>query len=468
MTVFNILDKAKIDDIIHSALKILSEVGIKCDHPKTVDILSQKAKITYKNGRIHLDPASVEEFFQKKKKSFADVNSNSAVNANVDFSMGGHWQTWELCDPMTNMPRPAAYDEAIQMARLSESLGAAGCPIPVSPGGINPRLNTLISEKIALIYTKGLGSYLTATDKNEIGIISQMHLAAGRKYKLGLEGFISPLKLNTRVMDVYFDHCDSAELDISVMGIIPMAGATAPLVFPANLSLVLADTLGFDYIMQTVSDGKHGSFGFRLEPFDFKSCNIVFGNPAWCIYRQAITELWEGLTGMRPIGGMFRSSSKMVDAQSIMERTASAVWQAMMGSRIFGAVGQLSVDEVYSPVQAILDREILKYLRGLFYGVNKTGWDDDVDIVALIKEGVEAGGFLDHETTAGYMRKMYDFDVLSKYSNLNAWKAQGCKKIDTLAWEEAKLIIKQYDFELDENKRKDVEKIYNQGIKYLE
>ena len=461
MTVFNILDKIKINDIFYSAIKILNEVGISCDHPKTVDILSQKAKIAYKNGRIHLDPASIETFFQQKKESFTDINLN------MDFRMGGHWQAWELCDPITNMPRPATYDEAIQMARLSESLGGVSCPIPVTPGGIDPRLNTLISEKIALIYTKGLGSFLTATDKDEIRVIAQMHQAAGRKYKLGLEGFISPLKLNSRVMDTYFEHCESTELDISIMGIIPMAGATAPLVFPANLSLMLADTLGFDYIMQTVSDGKHGSFGFRLDPFDFKSSNIAFGTPAWCIYRQAITELWEGLTEMRLIGGMFRSSSKTVDAQAMMERTASAVWQAMLGARVFGAVGQLSVDEVYSPVQAILDREILKYMRDLFYGAHKTGWAEDVDITALVREGVEAGGFLDHDTTAGYLRKMYDFDILSSFSNLNAWKIQGCQKIEALAWKEAKLLISQYDFVLDENKRNEVEKIYNAYVKYV-
>ena len=458
----NILDGKKINDIFYSALKILNEIGIECRHKKTIDLLQQNGKITYKNERIHFDPDAMEEFFHSKVKSFTDT----AIDENMDFKMGSHWHAWELCDPITNMPRPATLDEAAQMARLSEMLGGNGCPIPVAPGGINPRLNTLTSEKIALLNTKKLGGALTATDSEEIKILSQMHQAAGRKYTLGLEGLISPLKVNSKVMDVYFEHCNSTELDISIMGIIPMAGATAPLVFPANLSLMLADALGLDYIMQTISNGKHGSFSFRLDPFDFKSGNIVFGSPAWCVYRQAISELWEGLMGKPMIGGVFRSNSKTVGSQAMMERTASAIWQALLGVRAFSAVGQLSVDEVYSPVQAILDRELLKYLRNIFYG-NKSGWAEDIDIIALVKEGIEDGGFIGHDTTIGYFRRMYDFDILSSYTNLNAWKSQGCKTIEALAWEEAKLLINQHDFVLDDKKRKDVEQIFNAGVKYL-
>jgi len=462
LTFQKILNQAKIDDIYNSALKILGEVGISCPHKKTVDVLMQKGGIEYKNGRIYFDRNSLEECFYKTTKNYAPIN------ADIEFGMGGQWHTWELCDPLTNMPKPASPDETVQMAKLSEALGANGCPIPVAQENINPRMDTLTSEKTALIHTKTLGGSLPVADREEIKIISQMHAAAGRKYTLGLEGLISPLKLNPKIMDIYFEQCGNSGINISIMGIIPMAGATAPLVFPANLALMLAETLGLHYIMQTVSDGKLGCFSFRLDPFDFKSGNIVFGSPMWCLYRQAITELWEGLTGQSLIYGSFRSNSKMADAQSMMERAASAMWQALLGVRVFGAVGQISVDEVYSPVQAILDKEILKYLRNVFKGMNKTGWVEDIDVVTLVQEGVEADGFLDHDTTVGYFRKMYDFDVLSSYANLNTWRNNGSVTINSLAWKEAQSLIRSHDFILDDTKRRDVEKLYNIGVKYIE
>jgi len=462
LTFQKILEQPKIDDIFNSALKILGEVGIYCSHEKTVDMLRQKGSIEYKNGRIYFNRNSLEECFYKTIKSFAYIDTD------IEFGMGGHWHTWELCDPLTNMPRPASPEETVQMAKLSEILGGGSRPIPVAQGNINPRLNTLNSEKIAMIHTKTMGGYLTVTDSEEIKIISQMHTAAGRKYTLGLEGLISPLRLNSKVMDTYFEQRDNPYIDINIMGIIPMAGATAPLVFPANLSMMLAEALGLHYILQTVSDGRLWCFSFRLDPFDFKSGNIIFGSPMWCLFRQAVNELWEGLTGQPIVYGSFRSNAKTVDAQSVMERTASAMWQALLGVRIFGAVGQLSVDEVYSPVQAILDKEILKYLRAVFKGVNQTGWAEDTDVVNLVREGVESGGFLDHDTTVGYFRQMYDFDILSSYANLNTWRSHGGVTINSLAWEEAQSLIRSHDFILDDTKRRDVEKLYDAGVKYIE
>ncbi len=455
-----ILDKKDVQQIYHSALKVLSEVGIQCGHKKMVDILSQKGRIRYDNGRIYLYTDVIDDYFNKRKLEIASRHCDN------EFKMGGQWHSWELCDPVFNRPRPATLEESVQMAKLAEMLGSVGDPIPVTPGGTDPGLHTLLSIKIGLLHTRTLGGKLTATDREEIRILSDMYKAAGRKYTIGVEWLISPLKLNSELINTYFEWCDDPDVDISIMSNIPMAGATAPLVFPANLVLSLAETLALDYISQTVSDGRLEDFSIRLEPFDLKDSNIVFGSPEWCLFKQAVVELYEGIIGKKP-GGIFRTNGKVVDGQTLMERTASFLWQAMIGLRTFSAVGQLCVDEVYSPVQAILDREILKYGQRLCKGINGGCWDDSLDALRIIKEGIDEDTFISHETTFNVFREMYDFSRLTSACNLSAWKSGGSTTLEAKAWEEAQNLISKHDFSLDEASTNEIEKIYQKGVNYI-
>jgi trimethylamine:corrinoid methyltransferase-like protein len=455
---------AAVSRIYADALRVLSEVGVQCDHRRTLDLLSQKSGIRVSSGRILIPIEDVDAHFQARRTQITREMRESEMEPDSrEFRLGGSWNCIEYCDPLTNTPRPATLEESVRMAKLAESLGARGGTIPVSPGATDPRLRTLQSEKIALLHTRTMGGWLTATDREEIAIIAAMHLAAGRRYTLGLEGLISPLKLNGEVMDTWFDWRDSSDLDIGIMGGIPVAGTTAPMIFPANFVLSLAEALALDWIMDTLSDGRHNVFNVRLDPFDMRSANLLFGSAEWCIISKAVRDLMKGLFGMAGRGGAFRTNGKRVDAQTVMERTASFLWQALLGSRVFGAVGQLCLDEVYSPVQAILDRELVRYGERLLKGIPDSCWQPEIDAVSLIREGVVENGFTAMESTSRLYRDFYDLTRLASAENLNTWRRGGSKSMEASAWDEAQHLIQGHDFELEGPARTEVEKLYERG-----
>jgi len=459
-----LLDEAAVARIYRDALRTLEETGVQCDHRRTIDLLLQKSRATVRAGRILIPARDLDSHFQARRKEIArGMERQEEEPESGEFRLGGSWNCLEYCDPQTNMPRPATLAESIKMAKLAEALGARGGTIPVSPGDADPRLKTLLSEKIALLHTRTLGGWLTANDREEIAVLSAMHEAAGRRYTLGLEGLISPLKLNAEVMDTWFDWRDSSALDIGIMGGIPVAGTTAPLLFPANLVLSLAEALALGWIMHTLSDGRHTVFNVRLDLFDMRGSNLLLGSAEWCIVSRCIRELIEGLFGLAGRGGAFRTNGKRVDAQTVMERTASFLWQAMLGARVFGAVGQLCIDEVYSPVQAVLDREIARYGERLVGGIPGSCWQPGVDPVALIREGVMENGFLTHESTSRLYRDFYDLSRLASAENLNTWRKSGAVSLEERAWEEAQALIARHDFELEGSARRDVERLYERG-----
>ncbi len=455
-----LFDKKTKDHIISSALKVLKEIGIECSHEKTVEMLQGKTKIDYVGGRMRLDPDAVMSYIDSKKTPEDDKDK--------EFGMVGPWCSFEICDPVTGDIRPPSEAEVINAAKLIDSItvgwGPFGGCVPMYVSGVPARLATLKAEQIAVTYTRKMGGKLTVTDRDEIELITGMYKVAGRRYKLALQGMISPLRLNTEIMDTFFEQDGNKALDMEISCAIPMSGATAPVVFPAGLIQCVAEAMAVDFIFNLLSDRKFDSLVVRLEPFDMKSNNIVFGSPEWCVLNRACVELEGELRGRPRRYGVFRSNSRRFDAQSVIEGSMVVLFQALNGVRKFGAVGQLCVDEVFSPLQAVLDIQILKYVKRVLADFNGS-WDEEADYMSILREGIADGTFMGHDTTVENFRKFYSYDHLFKYCNLNSWRSDGMKGLEDDAREELKRIVDSHDFELDDAKKAEIARIYSEGEK---
>ena len=457
---------AEIRTVETDAVRLLAEVGLQCDHAATLERLrAAGAKVA--GGRVLLDAGRVEGFFaDRKHRLAADLRAAEARPGSGDFTMGGQWNCLELCDPATNLPKPATTSEAVSMARLSEALGAKGGPIPVAPSDVDPAVRTLVCERIALTHTAGLGSWLTATDPIVLAALTDMYDVAGRRYTVGLEGLISPLKLNGRVLDLYFALAENPRLDLGIMGGIPVLGTSAPFSFPAAMSLALAEAIALDFVMSTLSNGRHTVFNLRLDVFDMRHSNLLFGSPEWCLMSQAVREVHEGIFGFAGSGGCFRSNGKRVDAQTLLERSNSFLWQVMLGSRRFGSVGQTCLDEVYSPVLAVLDGELLRYGKRLAGGLPPSLRDGDCDVVELVREGLE-DGFLATDLTAERFREFQDLERLATAESLGSWRAGGQVGLEERAAARAAELIAGHTFSLAPDQTREIESICQRTCRVL-
>lgn len=429
--------------IYQQALEALQQVGIEFEDAALAQRIVQETGCSWKNGRFYFDRAQIDDFFAMRRPALG------AAKASQTISIGGGWNSWYLCDPLTNLPRRATRNEAVEMAKLAETLGGGRGPIPVVPGDIEPQFHTLECEAIALCHTRGMGGCLTATKPGEIQLLKQMYAAAGRRYLLALEPLISPMRMNPEVLAVYFQWRDDPDIDITIFTPIPMVGATAPVAFPAALVQVLAEALAQDYIFWHLSGGRQrDGFNLRLDPFDMRQGNIAFGSPEWCLCKQALAELWKELMGGDMVTGMFRTNSRRVDAQCVMERTASFLYQVGMGIRHFSAVGQLAVDEVFSPVQAVLDAELAQYGQRLLKGLEDV-WSQEQDSLDILREGIRNHSFLDADSTVELFRDMYDLERFSDTSNVDAWNQAGRPGFEQRAWNKARQLIAEHTFILE-------------------
>ena len=447
--------QSELESILEDALRVLAEVGVACAHEATIARLREQGGVEHRDGRLRFEVAATRDHVLRVRDGRAHAEPDD-----LTLTMDGCWAGLQYCDPATGVVRPGTTDEVIAMTRLWEARGYAGVP-PLQPGDVPPRLVTLACERIALLHSSRLGGSMTVTDPREVEFLIEMNLAAGRRYTLVEQVPISPLRFDDHGLETIHRFLGRPDLNVSVTSSIPMAGATCPLDPRAAMVQSVAEAVAHDRLCQALGLGP-GGMGLRVEPFDFQYSFIVFGSPEWCLYRVLVRQMHEFLSGRAPRGGMFRSVAKRPDAQAAAERTASVLWQALMGIRRFGAVGQLSVDEVFSPQQAVIDQEILAYVQRIIRGHDFSG--EALDPVALIRQGVAEGSFIGVADTVRRFREMYDFPSLFRHWNLGRWHTAGQPDILAEAWRRAQDEIAACTFALPDDQARDVERIHAEAV----
>ncbi len=448
-----------LEAILNDALSVLEKIGVECTHEGVRDRLADQGGVWFVDRRVYFAEARVRAHVEGMR----GLSGKSRSEDDAQFSLGGCWAGLNYCDPETQEVRPASSGEAAKMARLWDARGLSGV-VPVIPGDVPPALATLAAERIALKNSRSLGGSLTVIDPEEVRFLIDMSTAAGRRYHLMEQVGISPLRFDEKGLATALCFLDDPDVDVSLSGFIPMAGATCPLDPRSALVQSLAEELALDVVRSCMGISGSGP-ALRVDPFDLQYAAIVFGSPEWCLYRALVMQMSEHLTGRPTRDGMFRSVAKRPNAQAACERTASVLWQALLGARHFGAVGQLSVDEVFSPQQAVLDQEILGYVKRTIDGLDFR--PEAVDPLALIGEGVREGSFVGVADTVSRFREFCYFPDVFRHWSLGRWRAEGQPSILDEAWARARQEIARSAHRLDEKQERQVDRIYQKAESYI-
>ncbi len=448
---------ADMEKIVNDAIAVLQKIGVYCKHPETIKRMTAIDGIDYHGERLRFSKKPVWNLIEHCRRHTQPM----PPPADGKFVLAGC--SWALfyCDPETLEVRKATTPEARRMARFWDARDVGG-GVPLLPGDVPPELVSITAEHIALTESRKLGGGLAILDPEEVRYHIDMNLAAGRKYLLMQEVPISPLRFNSEGLNVIYEFLDNPDVNLFIAGPIPIAGATTPIEPRAALIQSLAEELAYS-LLRFALTGEQNLWAPRLDPLDMQYAIMTVGSPEWCLLTSMRFQVYEFMTGQTIWSGGFRSMAKQPDAQAVCEKTASMMWQALLGVWRFGSVGQLSMDEVFSPQQAIIDIEIAGYVERLFQGLNC----EEHDPVAMIAEGVEAGGFTGLASTAERFREFFWFPQMFKHWNVGGWHKAGAPRILNIAWEKAQQKIAESTYALPDDQQKEVDRIFQKAIDYI-
>ena len=448
-------------DLVHRAvLKILDETGFACDHPPTVEAVTGLQGARFENGRLKFSPELVSATIEQLRSAGRKHRPAERLRVTAP------WNCLNIIDMDTDEVRPSVAADATSMLKLVASSNDSG-PAPVYPCDLHERLQILWLEKSCLELTPGFGGGVITQDPETIRWIGRLYAAAGRRYTLTVQFLISPLRLDHLALDLLLRFREDPLVDVVAdTSPIPIGGMTAPLFASGLLAQGIAESLGGMIVARCLDlvDADEVLWP-RVDFGDMRDMTVGHSLPESVMIQVLLRDLREHFSGL-PLDLIYlNTNAKRPNAFATVDRMAYMLMLGLAGFREFclGA-GQLSVDEIFSPVQFIIDMEIGRYVQRILDGLVCEGEPDD--IAQVIADGVSEGSFLTHPTTLAALPDLFDSQLFRR-DGVNHWRADGEPMLEQLALDRARQTIDSYHYELEADKQLALDRTFDEACRAL-
>ena len=453
---YNLSGGLEIDQlrVMHTqALDIIEKVGIEVPHKQVCKLLADSNGVRIEGNRVFLTPELVE----KCTKGISYPQGESFEVLSGAYSMN-------ILDMDTNKIRVPVYKDLIEMIKLTDAMDMSVIA-PVTPSDVPVPLQSPVMFKAAWENSsRGIGGgVLTTVEQAEY--VYQMSQVVNKPFALAL-WVISPLKMDSNCLDIIFHFLDrNIEMWVATM---PMTGSTSPIFFIGSYVQSIAETLAAATILKLISRGGKVSYGFkdsfRAYPFDMRYGSIAYGSAEYVLMTLIQMKISDYFDLPRVVKSLI-TTSKQPDAHAAAEKMGHTMAAASAGAQSYSNAGMLSVDEVYSPVQCVIDNEILNYVKRVLKGYE---FSTEVMSADIIREVVQSGeSFLQHGSTIENYKEMMWLPELFEHQMLDQWNDRGQKGVIDRAAAIAREKILQADFQLPDDIQKDLDKIYKHAEKHL-
>ena len=447
------LGSAQIETIHDAVLKILADVGIACKHEPTADAVSAEDGIDFSDGRLRFAAEVVEQTIERLRASGRRYKPEQRIRVT------GPWTCFNVIDMQTNEVRASTAADAIDMLKLVASFNDEGPP-PVYPNDLDDRIQVLWLEKACLETTAGLGGAMITHELEAIRWLGEMHAAAGRRYTLALQFVISPLTLDHVALDLFWKFRDDPLVDVGAsICPIPTGGMTAPLTAPGLLAQSLAESLAGWIVADRLGLTHPGQLlPIRVDFGDMRDLTVAYSLPENVMLQVLLRDLGEHFAGYRLDWIYLDTNAKRADSFAAVDRTAYLLMLGLAGFRhFFMGAGQMSMDEIFSPAQFIIDMEIGRYVQHILDGMKWGGTAEE--IAKVVAEGVADGNFLIHPTTLESLPDFFDSQLFRR-DNVGRWRTAGEPTVEQLAVDRARDAIDSYEYEIDAGVQKELDGIF--------
>jgi trimethylamine--corrinoid protein Co-methyltransferase len=179
-----------------------------------------------------------------------------------------------------------------------------------------------------------------------------------------------------------------------------MAGASAPVTLAGAAAVGNAEILAGLVVNQLLEPGRPCIYNLGLaHTLDMRHATAVTGGPENHLLAGVSAAM--GRYYDLPSGSWVSTESVTVDSQAALEKAIGFLTHLQSQVSLIWGIGQLESELTFSPAQAVIDDEILAYLRRYRRGVSLT--DEDLAVETIREVGI-GGSFLDAEHTFSHFR----------------------------------------------------------------
>jgi len=458
------LSRAEMEALHNGALRVLEETGMWID--------AEDARGYYRQAGCHVNdatkivrfPRAVVEAAVAKMHARYDDRSEGDVWARVRYSRifftnkphrlhrdftanAGGFPPFIL--DLEGRRRNATMKDVIESIRLAdalENIDMMGLPVSAQEIPYDERPIRMTAE--LLKRTRKIGG-VEAWNRRDVQAIARMgDVVTGSRAAsvrnplvMGYAETRSPLCLDANMSDIFIEY---AKMGFpQSMDTMPCAGTTAPAFSAAAIVVGLAETLSCLVLGFAVNPSVRMSVDINPSLADMKTMVFPYASPdrmaLMAGWTQMLHEFYRCPSGIHA----GKTDACVPNAQAGFEKALSTLVPVLFGAVGIGTLGQVDVAGItYSPVQLVIDNEIVGYIRRILRGFEV---DETTLALDVIKEVGPGGNFLSHPHTAANFRKEFYLSDVVERIPWNAWELQDLRGIEARASDKARKIMAEHD-----------------------
>jgi trimethylamine---corrinoid protein Co-methyltransferase len=449
------MEKIKAEKIHRASLELLEDPGIKLEHGDISElVLKNGGRKGYDADVVRIPPELVEECLKQcpGEVELCDRKGNATVISAE--SEPAFWSAPGMYLYREGEHRPFDSGDMADMARLLEQLENVHVVFGMAMDDIPPRVRDVVGLKVmANNCTKHIRVLCFSPEGAEA--LVEMQQVVGDYPWLSI-GFTAhgPLRWTELALEIY---CRTAGhgLPVTINGE-PMAGVSGPVTVAGSAAVGNAEILAGIVINQLLEPGRPCIYNLGLaHTFDMRTAIAVTGGPENALFARVAA--WMGRFYGLPSSSWVSTESMCPDEQAALEKMFGFQSHVESGVSAIWGVGQLESELTLSPAQAVIDNEMISYVKRFRRGVEVD--DESLALEVTRRVGI-AGSFLeDDHTLMNFRSELFSPELLWR-DRRAVWDEGGKKDLAARAEERAsELMVNSVENGMDEEQVAELEKI---------
>lgn len=403
----NLFTEAQLEKLFQDALRVWKEVPFRIQGTQELFDYLTDYGCEVQGELVRFPPAVVKKVLDRvhaEKRNWKQTENPTRP----DIAMFTHGQALHICDLETNKLRPAREEDLVKWCHLVDALGdlerlhPTFIPMDVPRGAAEFHSFTTIllhsrrPHRVSVYSAKMLPFFIEA-----IRIAKGSMDEVKRDPVFGTKCWVnSPFMITRENIEIAMDARRLLGVPLS-FGHMPVAGAAGPITVAGSLVQNTAESLGLCAIRLAVDDLLH-----EITPscaiMDMRAACHRQSGPDLLLHRLAGAEMNAFLFGWKPEVRIIGVAAPTVSPQSLFEKAQAAAFNIAAGETQIG-IGCLAFSDVGSPVQLILDFEMVQFYQHLFRDVSAD--DEHVGLDTILQTAPRGAFFLESDHTAAHFRE---------------------------------------------------------------
>ena len=405
-----VLDEAEMKAIFETALRVWDRVPLRCQGTEEFnDLLSDFGCVI--DGDLVTFPRAVRDKvlgrIAERKEQVGPWRPAEVESDSISFSASG--QALYYCEIDTDALRPATEQDLADWSRLCDAIPnlerahPTFIPQDVPAGSCDVHafatimLNSSRPWRVSA-YSADMIPYLI-----ELQAVWAGSVDAVRKDPIFATKcwYNSPFMITRENIEIAMAAREALGLPFQI-STMPVAGIAVPATLAGALVAITAEAFTCNAITLAIDDRTCGMSAGALT-FDMKAGIHTQIGPDVQLLRLGVAQMGAYLSGgPYTAAGTPTTMAKIPGAQSTMEKAIEAMWCVSAGMRSFSSLGVLACADIGSPVQLMLDLELMSYLERLVKGITV---DEERLAEEVICEVAPTGArFIDQRHTVDHYR----------------------------------------------------------------